>query len=92
MEIYTSYVRLVQPLSELKGLSKLFVHVAWPWEWTEKGKWRRREQGAAVEREVWYLEGRLERMVMGQKYESKKVGKAELGKSQWKDDELGGYG
>lgn len=92
MEIYTSYVRLVQPLQELKGLRKLFVHVAWPWEWTERGRWRRREQGATVEKEVWDFERRLERMVMGQEYESKKVGKGELGKSQWKDDEFGGYG
>ncbi len=32
MEIYVSYMRILMPLQGLKGLSKLFVHVAWPWE------------------------------------------------------------
>ena len=87
MEIYVSYMRLLYPLQDLKGLRKLFVHVAWPWEWTERGRWRTREQRDAVEREVEDAEGRFERMVVGDWYESIRVGKDELGISQWKHDE-----
>ena len=92
MEIYMSYIRVMKPLQGLKGLSKLFVHVAWPWEWTERGRWRRREERRGVEREVWDVERRLERMVMGSEYESERVGKRELGRSQWIEDGVGGYG
>ena len=91
MEIYVSYMRILMPLQGLKGLSKLFVHVAWPWEWTERGRWRRREERGAVEREVRDVEGRLEKMIMGKGYESERMGKEELGKSQWMDDGSG-YG
>ena len=90
MEIYKSYVRVLMPLQGLKGLSKLFVHVAWPWQWTERGSRRRIEQNDAVRREVRDVEARLERMVMGVSYESDRVGKGKLGESQWMDD--GGYG
>ena len=86
MEIYKSYLRVLMPLQGLKGLSKLFVHVAWPWEWTQRGRWRRTEQRDVVAREVSDVERRLERMVMGMDYESERVGKRELGKSQWMID------
>ena len=89
MEIYKSYMRIVMPLQGLEGLSKLFVHVAWPWEWTFRGQWRRRVQKDAVEREVRDVEARLERIVMGVGYENERVGKRELGECQWMDD---GYG
>ena len=89
MEIYKSYMRIVMPLQGLKGLSKLFVHVAWPWEWTQRGQWRRRVHEDAVEREVRDVEARLERIVMGVGYENERAGKGELGESQWMDD---GYG
>ena len=91
LEIYMSYARVVMPLKGLKGLGKLFVHVAWPWEWTERGRWRRMEQRGAVEREVLSMERRLEKMVMGEGYESQRIGKEEVGMSQWMDDSLGPY-
>ena len=90
MEIYKSYMRVMMPLQGLKGLSKLFVHVAWPWQWTERGRRRIIEQNDVVRREVRDVEARLERMVMGVGYESERVGKGKLGESQWMDD--GGYG
>ena len=86
MEIYKSYMRVLMPLQRLKGLSKLFVHLAWPWEWTQRGRRRRIEQKATVQREVWDVEGRLERMVMGKTYESDDLGKREQGRSQWMDN------
>ena len=86
MEIYKSYMRVLMPLQGLKGLSKLFIHAAWPWEWTQRGKWRRTEQRDAVQRQVSDVERRLEMMVMGMSYESERAGKGELGKSQWMID------
>ena len=86
IDIYKSYMRVLMPLQRLKGLSKLFVHVAWPWEWTERGRWRWREERDAVEREVSDVERRLERMIMGMTYESGRAGKGQLGKSQWMID------
>ncbi|KAK0516830.1 hypothetical protein JMJ35_001433 [Cladonia borealis] len=91
MEIWVSYMRIMYPLRGLKGLSKLFVHAAWPYEWTERGNWRRREQRAAVQREVRDVEARLERMVMGEEYESESMGKRQLGMSQWTNDALVGF-
>ena len=75
MELWTSYMRIMYPLRGLKGLNKLFVHAAWPYEWTERGNWRIREQRAAVQREIRDVEARLEGMVMGEEYESESMGK-----------------
>lgn len=86
IEIWVSYMRIMYPLRGLKGLSKLFVHAAWPYEWTERGNWRRINQRDAVKREIWDVEARLERMIMGEEYESERVGKGELRESQWMDD------
>ena len=89
MEIYKSYMRILMPLQGLKGLSKLFVHAAWPWEWTARGRWRRREHKDAVEREVRDVKARLERIVMGVNYENERGGKREPEESQWMDDTYG---
>ena len=86
MEIYASYMRVVMPLQGLKGLSKLFVHVAWPWEWTERGRQAKRKRLDAVRRVVWSVEARLEKLVMGVGYESARVGKGKLRDSQWTED------
>ncbi len=90
MEIYKSYMRVLMPLQGLKGLSKLFVYVAWPWQWTERGGRRRIAQNDAVKREIRDVEVRLERMVMGVGYESDRAGKGKLAESQWMSG--GGYG
>ena len=89
MEIYKSYMRILMPLQGLKGLSKLFVHAAWPWEWTARGRWRRREHKDAVEREVRDVKARLERIVMGVNYENERGAKREPEESQWMDDTYG---
>lgn len=91
MQIYGSYMRVVKPLGQLEGLGRLFVKVAWPWEWTEQGRWRRQEERERVQREVEDAEGSIERMVMGEEYESGRVGKGEMGPSQWMLDGEG-YG
>ena len=66
MQIYSSYMRVVKPLGQLEGLGRLFVKVAWPWEWTEHGRWRIQEERERVQRELEDAEGRIERMVMGE--------------------------
>lgn len=91
MQIYGSYMRVVKPLGQLEGLGRLFVEVAWPWEWTAQGKWRRQKERERVQREVEDAEGRIEWMVMGKEYESGRVGKGEMGASQWMLDGEG-YG
>lgn len=82
-QIYSSYMRVVTPLGQLQGLERLFVKLAWPWEWTERGRRRRQEDRDRVQREVEDAEGRIERLVMGEGYESGRVGKGEMGASQW---------
>ena len=89
IEIYKSYMRILMPLQGLKGLSRLFVHAAWPWEWTARGQRRRRMQKDAVEREVRDAKARLERIVMGVGYEYERDGKREPWESQWMDDVYG---
>ena len=44
----------------------MFVEVAWPWQWTEQGTWRRYEERERVQREVEDAEGRIESIVMGE--------------------------
>ena len=41
MQIHGSSMRVVTPLRQLEGLGRLFVKVAWPWQWMEQGTWRR---------------------------------------------------
>lgn len=75
MHIYASYGRVVKQLGQLEGLGRFFVKVAWPWEWTKRGRWRRREEREGVQRGVEDAEGRIERFVMGEGYESGMAGK-----------------
>lgn len=75
MHIYASHVRVLRPLGQLEGLGRFFVKVAWPWEWTKRGRWRRREEREGVQRGVEDAEGRIERFVMGEGYESGMAGK-----------------
>ncbi|KAL8790174.1 MAG: hypothetical protein Q9195_006501 [Heterodermia aff. obscurata] len=91
VQIFGSYLRIVTPLRQLEGLGRLFVKIAWPWEWTEQGRWRRQQKRDRVQREVENAEWRIERIVMGEEYESGGVGKGKMGASQWMLDGEG-YG
>ena len=86
-----AYMRTIHPLQKPKAnrLRKLFVHAAWPWMWTEKGQNTARKSRWIVDTDVFNLERRLERRVMGEEYDSALLGKHELPKSQWlKDHEM----
>ena len=90
IQIYGSYIRIIKPLEQLEGLGRLFVRAAWPWHWTERGQWRISEEREKVMSDVRYMEKKLEGIVMGDDYDSWRVGKAEMKPSQWMDN--GGYG
>jgi len=84
-KVASAYMRIVRPLERLKahGLSQLFVHAAWPWTWTEEGRNTRMWKRRIVDNDVSVIERRLERRVMGEEYDSVRLGKKELEKSQW---------
>lgn len=83
--VASAYMRIIHPLERLKanGLSQLFVHAAWPWSWTEEGRNTRIWKKHIVENDISVIERRLERRVMGEEYDSVRLGKNELEKSQW---------
>ena len=97
--IYSTYMYIVQPFRQLEGLSRLFVKAAWPWAGTVQGDRRLEEEGKErVEREVEDVEEMLEKLAMGDDYESRMMGKAEMEDdshaSYWKlerDNELYGH-
>ena len=76
--IYNTYMYIVQPFRQLEGLRRLFVKAAWPWEWTEQGNRRLEEEKERVEMEMEDAEEMLERLVMGEEYESGSMGKTEM--------------
>lgn len=78
MQIYGSYMRVVKLLRQLEGLGRLFMKVAWPWEWTEQGTWRRHEERERVQREVEDAEGGLRGWLYGG---SMRMG--EWGRGRW---------
>jgi hypothetical protein len=83
MAIIKMYARTLGPLSKLRenGLSQVFVNLAWPFEHTRSRRWnptKAREQNA-------YMHKRIERLVMGDEYDSSVVRRRGPGnhKSQW---------
>lgn len=86
-----AYMQIICPLQKLKanGLKELFVHAAWPWMWTRKGQNTARKARWIVDKNVFDVERRLERRVMGEEYDSALLGKHKVQKSQWlKDHEM----
>jgi hypothetical protein len=57
-----TYTRLIEPMLALKGLRNFFVHLNW-------------DSGCGVKDKRLEMEGRLERMVMGEEYDAGKCGK-----------------
>ena len=83
IEIYDSCMRIVKPLRQLEGLGRLFIKLTWPWGWTEWGMWRRQWERETVLREIKDEEQKIERVVMGERYDSEWEGKEKMGPSQW---------
>ena len=83
MTILKMYARTLGPLSKLKGLRRLFVHLAWPWRWTRLGRHRCYHDPEFPQKQIRDAEQRMERFVMGDGYDSSLLGKERLGNSQW---------
>ncbi|KAI4867002.1 hypothetical protein F4820DRAFT_415137 [Hypoxylon rubiginosum] len=88
--------RLLTPLQALRQMKRFFVYLEWSWHWTPSyleslrmgGRVNHeREHGLVVEMETW-----LERVVMGNSYDSLAVGKADEEPSDWARFELDKYG
>ena len=82
------YARVIAPLEELKGLKRFFVHIQWPFHWTEDGRLVRYSDPASQQRGVEMLEKGLEQRVKGPAYDSKSLGKDEVRNSQWREEDL----
>jgi hypothetical protein len=84
-DIATAHLHLARPLKALGGvgLARFFVCLPFPWECT-MGPDRRREMRPRIEAKQKQLKASLERMVMGDRYESQYAdGKEEPGSSFW---------
>ena len=81
--ILNMYARTLGPLAKLNRMDRFYADLSWPCAWT---RWGRRsiekkpkygqEQMARINREI-------ERLVMGDDYDSTSLSKSELGNSQW---------
>ena len=60
-----------------------FVHLAWPFAWTKWGQRARAERGEWVLDHMRYGDQRIERLVMGNSYDSTLLKKSEVLISQW---------
>ena len=89
MTIFKMYARTLWPLSQLRGLRRLFVHLAWPFTWTRAGRQRCRHDWEFVQTQIKDAGQRMERFVMGDGYDSSSLGKEELVNSQWLEEALG---
>lgn len=83
--VVSAYMRIIRPLEEWKanGLHQLFMHAAWPWSWTRERRNTRVWKKHIVQNDVSVIERRLERRVMGEEYDSVRLGKHDIEKSQW---------
>ncbi|RFU27852.1 hypothetical protein B7463_g8506, partial [Scytalidium lignicola] len=96
MTIIAMYGRTLRPLSRLSGMDRFFVHLAWPFAWTRSGRRGRRENPEFVNQQIATMEQQIERLVMGNDYNSMLLNKKKQGNSQWLQESLastmyGGY-
>jgi hypothetical protein len=80
IRLFRAYRRVLAPLSNLEGLSKCFVHLERILPWASgEGRGRRNVRSESVER----VEKSLERLIMGNDYDSAVFGKLEKRPSGW---------
>jgi hypothetical protein len=81
--ILSMWVRTFRPLSKLNGMNRFFAHITLPYSSTPRGRRDRNE------RPDWYFEEnrqwdqRVERLVMGDDYDSTLLKENEVRDSQW---------
>lgn len=85
--ILNVYRRIMHPLQRLRGLKQFFCHITWPTTAVVRLTY---EDGDEKEKEIERLkeeekrfEDSVERLVMGDAYDSMKEGKMSLKESQW---------
>jgi len=83
LTILSMWVRTFSPLSKLNEMKCFFVHLAWPFAWTRWGQRARVERGEWVLDHMRYGDQRIERLVMGDGYDSTLLKKSEVPISQW---------
>lgn len=91
-QVIRMYIHTLRSLSQLKGLKRFFTIVAWPTRWTAKGQaicpvHIDSPRRATLENSTSNLEDRLERMVIGDDYDSTLLGKYKHKLSGWLDEQ-----
>ncbi|KAI1290577.1 hypothetical protein F5Y03DRAFT_388774 [Xylaria venustula] len=87
-------VQLLLPLQNLQGIHGLFIHLDWIWYWNSFPKllwidWNVEHRLQQRPRDLYHnVERWLERIVMGQDYDSFTIGKLEEEPSEWLRREL----
>lgn len=85
VKVGRTYMHILRHLQKLRAhrFNEMFVHAAWPWTCTRKGWNTARKARWIVDKDVFALERRLKRRVMGEDYDSASRGKNKLPKSRW---------
>lgn len=87
--IIGKYFTILCPLRRLEGLHRLFLHLAVPNERSRSGTIVRLQRRAEiVERTAERLQRFVEIRIMGEDYDSTRLGKYQLADSQWRVDEM----
>ncbi|KAF2219237.1 hypothetical protein BDZ85DRAFT_168111, partial [Elsinoe ampelina] len=82
--IEETYLRIVEPLAELKGLHRFFAHVAEPMRWSIHHHADSVEELDEMHQHATGRQVKFERMVMGEDYSACKAGKCLERVSQWR--------
>ena len=78
------YVRIISPLQRLRGLRRFFAHLPYPGSCRSS----RPPGGVCVKSgRLESLEGDLERSIMGEGYDAGVMGKGQLKRSRWMEDQ-----
>ena len=88
MVVLAMYVRTLGPLSKLNRMKRFFVHLAWPFAWTRSARRARTENREFMKQQAATMEQRVERLVMGNDYNSMLLEKDKQGHSQWLEASL----
>ncbi|KAI1412061.1 hypothetical protein F5Y13DRAFT_200393 [Hypoxylon sp. FL1857] len=81
--VVRTHARFLEPLQALRQMKRLFVYLEWPWHWSGMKYGNGIASKTCKNCRVDEMEKWLERMVMGDDYDSSVVGKATEPTSEW---------
>ncbi|KAF7529668.1 hypothetical protein G7054_g9789 [Neopestalotiopsis clavispora] len=81
--VLRSHGHLLVPLMALRCIGQFFVHVEWAWHWCPEHPSVGCDRGPEIAAEVDSIESHLEKMVMGNEYDSLAVGRSKECPSVW---------